>query len=262
MIYALLIAFFMQLTAFGFAERFILGSAMLAEIRRECGKNKRGHSDEVYAVLRNKLLAEPLPFYISVADKLFSQSKEAQTATLWRETGAALNEFLYTLMPFGPLGAAAVWHDKDVQARLKQLYAQPEVTAFNVAMELFEERRKTLEAKLKQSHSWWYPVQNYRVFKDAHMELEVLLRHTLEELLYLGFLIQYIAPEFIASPFKYLVPAIDTVIAQLEKKYKIVEQIDTPPVERLYNRWRTNALKTAISRCVPPIIPMGRQVRH
>lgn len=258
MIYLLFALFLTPITVSGFTEhlreRLILGSAMLTTIKQECGKRR---DEQNYDALRDKILAEPVPFYIKIADVLFSQSKEAQTATLWRETGTLLNEFLYTLMPFTAFGSAAVWHDPDIQARLKALYAQDDAIAFGVSMELLESMHQQLDAKLKQSHSWWYPVQSSRVFKDAHLELRVLLEHVLKELLDLRLLIQRIAPEFSASPFKYLVPKIDMVTEQLQKKYAIIKDIDVSPVKRWYSRLRAETFKAAFLRCMPPLMPMG-----
>lgn len=257
MIYLFFVLFLMPLTTLGFTERIrerlILGSAMLADIKRECGKRK---DEQNYEPLRTKLLAEPMPFYVRFVDKFFSPSKEARIATLWRETGALLNEFLYTLMPFTAFGSAAVWKDPDLQARLKALYAPDAVAAFNRSMEHLERLHYDLDAKLKSPHAWW-PTQKYRIFKDADHELEVLIRHILEELLELRLLIQRLAPEFSASPFKYLVPKIEFVTAQLHKKHTLLEQLDLSVIERLYRDMRTDALHAVIMRCVPPIIPMG-----
>jgi hypothetical protein len=259
MIYLLFITLFMPLTASGFVEalrdRLFLGSAMLAEIKQECGKSER---EQNYDALRDKLKTESVPLYITIADKLFSQSKEAQTATLWRQTAAALNNFLYAEMPFGALGSYAMWDAEDVQARLKALYAQNDVIAFNVSMTLLRVTYQQLDAKTKESHTWWHPVQNYRVFKNAHIELAVIIQHILAELLNLRLLIQRIAPDFAASPFKYLVPAIATATEQLQKKYDTLKHLDASPWERWYRDKRTDMLNAAILRCTSPMIPMGK----
>jgi hypothetical protein len=256
MIYLLFIMLCMPLTASGFAEalreRLFLGSAMLAEIKQECGKSKR---EQNYDVLRDKLKSESVPLYITIIDKLFSQSKEAQTATLWRQTAAALNNFLFTLIPFTAFGSAAVWDSNDVQARLKALYAQADVIAFNVSMTVVGSTYQQLDEKLKSSHSWW-PTQSYRIFKDAHIELAVIIQHILSELLTLRLLIQRIAPDFAASPFKYLVPAIGTITEQLQKKHDMLEHLDRSSWEHWYRTKRTDALHAAILRCAPPMIPM------
>lgn len=234
------------------SERFILGSTMLNAIKQECAKRK---DEQSYDILRKQLAAEQVPFYIKFAD-LFSESKGARIATLWRESGALLNEFLFTLIPFTAAGAAAVWRDPDVYARLRVLYAPDAVTAFTLWMGHLERIEHDIHTKLEQSQHWWWPTMNYSAFKDEDNRLKELVEAALKELLDLRLMIQAIAPIYATSPFKYLVPAILKATEQLQHKLLRLKDIDIPSAQWRYKEARTSALNQALLRCIPHIKPM------
>ncbi len=247
-------------TMHGFTEklfgRFILGADMLADVQRVCATTK---NSQEYDALYTKLLNMPVPLYVRWLDRIYGllgKSQDARLATMWYETGAALNDVLYSLI-LTNLGMA-VWYDDTVQAKLQTLYAQDDVLRFNQLMEKLKALHQQVDLKIKTPGSWW-PTHKYTLFKDSQGELASVLEQTLGSLVDLRLLINKLNPEPANSVFKNLVPSIIRVITTLQALYQSLEFIQVTPVNRWYGNLRIKVLTEHIKYCIPPLTPLSAQ---
>lgn len=257
-----LLTLLVTLNSYSFMERFyvrmLLGSDTLAEVERVCRDKKYQHEyDAEYDALYTKLVNTPPPLIIRILDKFSWQTRESRLAGLWLEAGEAIHSVLYTLILTSPLGMA-VWYDGLAQNILRARYPKDAVDEFNRLMRDLEVTRKEMEKKIKLSGAW-RPLSYRTEFQYADIELNVLLRQALGDLVDLRLLIFRLSPQLENSPFKMLAPTVIAVITELGVVYQKLTSINDSAVKTWYNNMRVKALESAIERCLPRLRVLAAQ---